>query len=151
MESALCVIGVLYSDCVLGIGSLSSICFCLHLYKIDIDFEGKRDCEESSVSLGHVSLQKSKGNVILLILGIDNPKLDTEALTWVVKEVLERVLEVRIKGTSETFQVRSVDCRNESDWSPPRLEPHSAMPVTTHLSGNSDFAYGLGSGASTPF
>ncbi|KAK5819261.1 hypothetical protein PVK06_024238 [Gossypium arboreum] len=38
--------------------------------------------------------------------GSDNPELGIEALTQVVREVLEEVFEARIRGTSEMLQAR---------------------------------------------
>ncbi|KAH1030925.1 hypothetical protein J1N35_043099 [Gossypium stocksii] len=49
-------------------------------------------------------------NAISLTSGSDNPELGTEALTRVVREVLEIVFEARIRGTSETLQTMCVDC-----------------------------------------
>ncbi|KAH1108406.1 hypothetical protein J1N35_012174 [Gossypium stocksii] len=56
-----------------------------------------------SASLGRVSVQESKDNAILPTSGSNNLELGTEALTYVVREVLEKVFEARIMGTSETL------------------------------------------------
>ncbi|KAH1055192.1 hypothetical protein J1N35_033257 [Gossypium stocksii] len=49
-------------------------------------------------------------NLSLPTLSSNNPELGIEALTQVVKEVLEEVFEARIREISETFQARCVDC-----------------------------------------
>ncbi|KAH1031638.1 hypothetical protein J1N35_043812 [Gossypium stocksii] len=83
--------------------------------------------------------------------GSDNPELGTEALIQLVKEVLEKVFEASIKGTSEMFQARCIDCREKRDNSPPRLEPQSAKCVRMHLCGNKGFAEGACNGVSVLF
>ncbi|KAH1031550.1 hypothetical protein J1N35_043724 [Gossypium stocksii] len=67
-------------------------------------------------------------------LGSYNPELGTEALTLVVREVLEGVFEARIRETSGTLQARCMDCGRKRDRSSPRLEPYSAKHVRTYLS-----------------
>ncbi|KAH1032705.1 hypothetical protein J1N35_044879 [Gossypium stocksii] len=66
--------------------------------------------------------------------GSDNPELGFEALTRVVKKVLEEVFEGKIREISETLQARCVDCRKKRGCDSPRLEPRSAKHGRTHLS-----------------
>ncbi|KAH1048239.1 hypothetical protein J1N35_039023 [Gossypium stocksii] len=94
-----------------------------------MDFEGKQDHAESSASPGHVSVQESKVNTIKPTSGSDNPELGTEALTRIVKKVLEEMFEVRIRGISETLQARCVDYGKKKGRNPLRLEHHSAKHV----------------------
>ncbi|KAH1038574.1 hypothetical protein J1N35_040317, partial [Gossypium stocksii] len=49
-------------------------------------------------------------NAIPPTAGSDNPKVGAEALTQIVREMLEGVFEARIRETSETLQARCVDC-----------------------------------------
>ncbi|KAH1091439.1 hypothetical protein J1N35_018698 [Gossypium stocksii] len=70
-----------------------------------MNFEGERDHKESSASSERVTVQELEVNASLPTLGSDNPDLGTEALTWVVREVLEVVFEERIKEISEMLQV----------------------------------------------
>ncbi|KAK5771902.1 hypothetical protein PVK06_048158 [Gossypium arboreum] len=102
-------------------------------------------------SSGRVSVQELEVNAISPSTGSDNPELDTEALTRVVREVLEKVFEARIRGPSEMLQVRCVDCGKKRDQSPPRLEPRSVKHVRTHLSDKSSCADDAGSGARASF
>ncbi|KAK5819128.1 hypothetical protein PVK06_024089 [Gossypium arboreum] len=62
---------------------------------------GKQDRKESTISPGCVSTQESEVSVILPTLGRENLELGTEALTWVVREVLDKVFEARINETSD--------------------------------------------------
>ncbi|KAH1098412.1 hypothetical protein J1N35_015333 [Gossypium stocksii] len=70
--------------------------------------KGKRDCKESFASPGDVFILELDVNASLLTMGSDNLELGTEALTRVVREVLEDVLEVRIMEISGTFQSSGV-------------------------------------------
>ncbi|KAH1097931.1 hypothetical protein J1N35_014852 [Gossypium stocksii] len=61
--------------------------------------KGKQGHEESSPSPGHVYVQESEDNTILPTSGSDNLELGTEALTLVVRKVLEKVFDARIRRT----------------------------------------------------
>ncbi|KAH1098527.1 hypothetical protein J1N35_015448 [Gossypium stocksii] len=100
----------------------------------NMDFEDEHDYKESFTSPERKTIQELKGNTSLSTLGSDNPKLGTEAITLVVREVLERVFEARIRKTSETLQARCMDCGKKRDRSSLRLEPRFAKRVRTHLS-----------------
>ncbi|KAK5784126.1 uncharacterized protein LOC128283727 [Gossypium arboreum] len=113
-----------------------------------MDSEGKRGHDESFASLRPVSVQELKDSTILPTSGNYNSELGIEALTRVVREVLEKVFEAR---TEERLQARCVDCGKKRDCNPPRLEPRSVNHVRTQLSGNSSFTVGAGSCASAPF
>ncbi|KAH1091547.1 hypothetical protein J1N35_018804 [Gossypium stocksii] len=69
-----------------------------------MDSESKRDRDESFASLRRVSVQELEDNTILPTSNSDNLELSTEALTQVVKEVLEKVFEAGLERTSELFQ-----------------------------------------------
>ncbi|KAH1030312.1 hypothetical protein J1N35_046125 [Gossypium stocksii] len=69
-----------------------------------MNFEGERDRKESSASSERVTVQELEVNASLPTLGSDNPELGTEALTWVVREVLEVVFEERIKRLVKCFK-----------------------------------------------
>ncbi|KAH1130606.1 hypothetical protein J1N35_001984 [Gossypium stocksii] len=58
---------------------------------MDMDSEVKQVSRESFASLRYVSVQELEGNTILLSSSSDNPELGTEALTRMVREVLEKV------------------------------------------------------------
>ncbi|KAH1082324.1 hypothetical protein J1N35_022085 [Gossypium stocksii] len=60
----------------------------------------------------------SKIKQSLLTLGADNPKLGTEALMKLVREVLEEVFEARFKVDDETLQARRLECNKKRDRSP---------------------------------
>ncbi|KAH1108372.1 hypothetical protein J1N35_012140 [Gossypium stocksii] len=74
--------------------------------KIDIDSDGRRTrqgqsgetFEELFASPGRKFVQELKLNAVLSASGSDNPEVGTEALTCVVREVLEKVFEARLKG-----------------------------------------------------
>ncbi|KAH1114358.1 hypothetical protein J1N35_007736 [Gossypium stocksii] len=72
-----------------------------------MESKGKQDCKESSVTPERETIQEPEVNVILPTSGSDNPELSTEALTRLVREVLEGVFKARIRDTSETLQARS--------------------------------------------
>ncbi|KAK5772401.1 hypothetical protein PVK06_048689 [Gossypium arboreum] len=69
-------------------------------------FESKQDSEESSISLGRKPIQESEDSANLPTLGSSNPELSIETLTWVVREVLEKVFEAKVREASETLQAR---------------------------------------------
>ncbi|KAK5794063.1 hypothetical protein PVK06_035256 [Gossypium arboreum] len=123
----------------------------LSKYKINVDSEGKQDHVKSSAYLGRVPVQEFEVSVISLTLGSDNPDLGTEALTRLVREVLEEVFEARVERTGEMLQTRCVDCGKKRDRSPPRLKPRSTKRLRTSLSGKNSFAEGVGSGTGAPF
>ncbi|KAH1107689.1 hypothetical protein J1N35_011457, partial [Gossypium stocksii] len=58
--------------------------------------------------------------------GGDNPVVGTEALTRVVRDVLEKVFEARLERNRELDQARSMVCGKKRDRSLLKLEPHSA-------------------------
>ncbi|KAK5846137.1 hypothetical protein PVK06_002408 [Gossypium arboreum] len=105
--------------------------------KFDMDSGEKQDhegqssetLEELSASLEHVSVQESKVNAVPPASGSDDPKVGTEALTQVVREVLEKVFEASLERTRKMVQGRCVDCGKKRDRSPSRLEPRSTKHV----------------------
>ncbi|KAK5839714.1 hypothetical protein PVK06_008545 [Gossypium arboreum] len=60
--------------------------------------------------------------------GSDNLVLGTEALTRLVREMLEEVKEI-----GETLQARCVDYKKKRDCSSLRLEPRSVKHVKTRM------------------
>ncbi|KAK5825718.1 hypothetical protein PVK06_020578 [Gossypium arboreum] len=76
---------------------------------------------------------ESEVSVVPPTSGSNNLELGIEALTRLVREVLEKEFEARIKETSETLQDRCVDNEKKRDHSPSRLEPHSMRCVKTHF------------------
>ncbi|KAH1083135.1 hypothetical protein J1N35_022896 [Gossypium stocksii] len=95
---------------------------------------------ENELSRTLVLVQELESNASLPTLGIDNLELNTEALTLVVKKVLEEVFKARIRETSEMLQARCIDCGKKRDCSSFRLEPRSMKRVRTHLSDSKDNA-----------
>ncbi|KAH1122056.1 hypothetical protein J1N35_005216, partial [Gossypium stocksii] len=63
----------------------------------------------------------SKANAILLVAGSNNLKVGTEALTRVVREVLEKVFEASLERIREMVHGRCVDCQKKRDCSLLRL------------------------------
>lgn len=61
------------------------------------------------------------------------------------------MFEARIGETSETLQVRCMDCGKKRDRSPSRLEPLSTKRVKTYLGGNKGSMEGFSSRVSTLF
>ncbi|KAH1121357.1 hypothetical protein J1N35_004517 [Gossypium stocksii] len=55
--------------------------------------------EESLASSGRVSVQESEINAILPAASSDDPEVGTEALTQIVREVLEKVFEASLERT----------------------------------------------------
>ncbi|KAK5776638.1 hypothetical protein PVK06_044598 [Gossypium arboreum] len=72
--------------------------------------KGKQGLEESPVSPEHEMVQEIVVKVSLPTLGNNNPELGTEALTRLVREVLEEVSEARVKAYGETLQARPLEC-----------------------------------------
>ncbi|KAK5825920.1 hypothetical protein PVK06_020803 [Gossypium arboreum] len=68
--------------------------------------------------------------VSLLTMSSDNLELGIEALTRLVREVLEGVKEI-----GETLRARCVDCKKKRDHSSLRLKPGSMKHVKTRLGG----------------
>ncbi|XP_052491106.1 uncharacterized protein LOC105791268 isoform X3 [Gossypium raimondii] len=124
--------------------------------KLDCD---KRDREDQSgktlkksfTSLRRVPIQESEVNAIWPTSGSENLDLGTEALTRIVREVLEEVLKARLDRHRELVKNKCVDCEKKRDRSPWRLEPQSVKHERTHLSGNKGIVKGTGSGANAPF
>ncbi|KAK5839408.1 hypothetical protein PVK06_008191 [Gossypium arboreum] len=83
-----------------------------------MDFKGKQGCEELPVSPEHEMVQETIVKVSPPTSGNNNPKLGTEALTWLVREVLEEVFEARVKAYGETLQVRRLECSRKRNHSP---------------------------------
>ncbi|KAH1063790.1 hypothetical protein J1N35_028777 [Gossypium stocksii] len=69
-----------------------------------MDFKGKQGYEELPISPVHETVQEMVVEVSPTTSGSDNPELGIEALTWLVREVLEEVSEARIKANGETIQ-----------------------------------------------
>ncbi|KAK5838966.1 hypothetical protein PVK06_007716 [Gossypium arboreum] len=112
--------------------------------KFDMDFGFKQDregqsgetVEKSLASLGGVSIQESEVNAIQSAMGSDNPEVGTEALTRVVREVLEKVFKASLEKTREMVQGRCMDYGKKRYRSPSRLEPQSAKRVKSQQSVN---------------
>ncbi|KAK5770993.1 hypothetical protein PVK06_047160 [Gossypium arboreum] len=68
-----------------------------------MDSEGTHDREELFVSPEREIVKEPIVNVSTPTLGSDNPEVGTEALTRLVREVLEEVFEAWIKKNSEVF------------------------------------------------
>ncbi|KAH1031621.1 hypothetical protein J1N35_043795 [Gossypium stocksii] len=66
-----------------------------------------------------------------LTSGTSNPELGTKALARLIREVVEEVLETKVKEISETFQARCLECKKKRDHSSLRTEPHSVKHVKT--------------------
>ncbi|KAK5825293.1 hypothetical protein PVK06_020108 [Gossypium arboreum] len=66
-----------------------------------MDSEGKQVRDESSASPGRVSVQELEVSAVSPTLGSDSPELGTEALTRIVREVLEKVFKARLERTEE--------------------------------------------------
>ncbi|KAH1056783.1 hypothetical protein J1N35_034848 [Gossypium stocksii] len=79
------------------------------LHKTNIDSDGNHDregqsgetLEEFFASLEHKFVQESKVNSISLASGSDNLEVGTEALTRVVREVLEKVFKASLERNKE--------------------------------------------------
>ncbi|KAH1064152.1 hypothetical protein J1N35_029139, partial [Gossypium stocksii] len=61
--------------------------------------------------------------------GSDNLEISTEALTRMIREVLEEVFEARLKVNGETLQARCWECNKKRDRSSLKQEPHSMKRV----------------------
>lgn len=57
-----------------------------------------------------MSVQKSKINVVSPTSSSENPEVGIEALTWVVREVLKKVVVASLERNKELVQSRGVDC-----------------------------------------
>ncbi|KAH1040067.1 hypothetical protein J1N35_041810 [Gossypium stocksii] len=130
---------VLYSSVLFSILMLDSVRGSLGRYsKVshmkDMDFKVEHECKGSSASLERKTIQELEINTSSLTLGSDNPELGTEALTQVVREVLEKVFEANLERNRESVQGRCEDCKKKRDRSSLRSEPHSAKRVRMHLS-----------------
>ncbi|KAK5802971.1 hypothetical protein PVK06_030606 [Gossypium arboreum] len=68
-----------------------------------MDSEVKQGHEELPVSPEHEMVQETVVKVNLPTSGNNNPELGTEALTQLVREVLEGVFEARVKAYGETL------------------------------------------------
>ncbi|KAH1031481.1 hypothetical protein J1N35_043655 [Gossypium stocksii] len=65
----------------------------------------------------------SKGKQSLLTSGSDNSELGTEALAELVRKVVEKVLETKVKDIRETLQARCLECKKRRDHSSQGTEP----------------------------
>ncbi|KAH1047009.1 hypothetical protein J1N35_037793 [Gossypium stocksii] len=77
---------------------------------------------ENKLSETPMLVQELEVNTSLPTSGSDNPEHGFEALTWVVRKVLEEVFEATIKEISETLQVRCMDCGKKRGCGSPRLD-----------------------------
>ncbi|KAK5844989.1 hypothetical protein PVK06_001139 [Gossypium arboreum] len=100
--------------------------------------------EESSAFLGHVSIQEV--NEVPLASGSDDLKVGPEALTRVVREVLEKVFHASLERTREMVQGRCADCEKKIDHSPLRWEPRSAKRFRSQWNVSKSSAGGSSSG-----
>ncbi|KAH1121388.1 hypothetical protein J1N35_004548 [Gossypium stocksii] len=66
---------------------------------------------------------ESKVNVVHSTTGSNNPEVGTEALSRVVREVLEKVFKASLERIREIVQNTCVECGKKRDCSPSRLEP----------------------------
>ncbi|KAH1063316.1 hypothetical protein J1N35_028303 [Gossypium stocksii] len=107
-----------------GLGQLHQLGLSDYIFT-DMDFEGKQDRNESSITLEYETVQEPEVNTISPTSGSDNLELSTEARTQLVREVLKGVFETRMRDTNETLQASCVDCRKKRDCSSPRLGPRS--------------------------
>ncbi|XP_052491105.1 uncharacterized protein LOC105791268 isoform X2 [Gossypium raimondii] len=147
-------------DARLSTPKVSELCILNNLSKYYFENCGdKRDREDQSgktlkksfTSLRRVPIQESEVNAIWPTSGSENLDLGTEALTRIVREVLEEVLKARLDRHRELVKNKCVDCEKKRDRSPWRLEPQSVKHERTHLSGNKGIVKGTGSGANAPF
>ncbi|KAH1121390.1 hypothetical protein J1N35_004550, partial [Gossypium stocksii] len=69
----------------------------------EMDSEGNQDCDESFTPLEGETVQEPVVNAILPASSNDNPEVGTEALSRIVREVLEGVFEARMKEISKTL------------------------------------------------
>ncbi|KAH1056803.1 hypothetical protein J1N35_034868 [Gossypium stocksii] len=90
-----------------------------------MDSNGKQGREELPVSLEHENVWETKVKVSPPTAGNDNPKLGTDALTRLVRKVLEVVFEPRVKANDETIQARCLEFSKKRDHSLLKQEPHS--------------------------
>ncbi|KAH1055408.1 hypothetical protein J1N35_033473 [Gossypium stocksii] len=68
-----------------------------------MDSKGKQDFKELSPILEHMTVQELEVNASLSNSGSDNLELGIEALTQIVREVLDGVFEARMREISETL------------------------------------------------
>ncbi|KAH1056854.1 hypothetical protein J1N35_034919, partial [Gossypium stocksii] len=83
-----------------------------------MDSEGKQGHDELPVSPEHKIVQETEVKVSPPTSGSDNPELGTEALTRLVREMLEEVFEAKVKVNSETLQARCLECNKKRDRNP---------------------------------
>ncbi|KAH1113572.1 hypothetical protein J1N35_006950 [Gossypium stocksii] len=99
-----------------------------------MDSEGKQNHKESSASLKRETVQELEINASLPTLGSDNPELGTEALTRVVREMLEKVFETSLERNGDSVQGGCENCKKRRNRNSLKLESHSAKCVRTYLS-----------------
>ncbi|KAH1040288.1 hypothetical protein J1N35_042031 [Gossypium stocksii] len=75
---------------------------------------------KNEMSKASILGQELEVNMSPPTLGCNKPELGTEALTQIVREVLEKVFEAKIRKMSETLQGRYEDCGKKRDHSPLR-------------------------------
>ncbi|KAK5825279.1 hypothetical protein PVK06_020093 [Gossypium arboreum] len=98
----------------------------------DMTSEGEHDREESSSPLEREIVQELGANVSPPTLDSDNPELGTEALTRVVREVLEKAFKAGLEQNKELVQGGCEDCEKKKDRNSSMLEPYSVKCDRTH-------------------
>ncbi|KAK8340736.1 hypothetical protein V6Z12_A08G116900 [Gossypium hirsutum] len=73
----------------------------------------------------------SEGKQSLPTSGSGNSELGTEALAEIVRKVVEKVLDTKIKEITETLQIGCLECKKRKDPSSQRTEPRSVKHVKT--------------------
>ncbi|KAK5795338.1 hypothetical protein PVK06_036600 [Gossypium arboreum] len=73
----------------------------------------------------------AEGKQSLPTLGSGNSELGTEALAEIVRKVVEKVLDTKIKEIRETLQIGCLECKKRKDPSSQRTEPRSVKHVKT--------------------
>ncbi|KAH1063953.1 hypothetical protein J1N35_028940 [Gossypium stocksii] len=71
----------------------------------------------------------SEGKQSLPTLGSGNSGLGTEALAELVRNMVEEVLETKVKKIKETLQAGCLECKKRKDHSSERTEPRSVKHV----------------------
>ncbi|KAK5812405.1 hypothetical protein PVK06_027835 [Gossypium arboreum] len=96
-----------------------------------MDSKDKQGHKGLPISPGHEILQEAEVRVGSPTSGSDNPELGTEALTRLVRNVLEEVSETRVKEIGEMLQAGCLDFKKKRDHSSLRLEFRSMKCVKT--------------------
>ncbi|KAK5839505.1 hypothetical protein PVK06_008302 [Gossypium arboreum] len=98
-----------------------------------MDSEGNQGRKGLPISPDHEIVQEKEVRVSSPTSGGDNPEHGTEALTQLVREVLEEVFEAIVKEIGEMLQARCLDYKKKRDHNSLRLEPRSVKSVKMHL------------------